>query len=1331
MDIIIIFIFLNIFQSINNDEVLYERSLDLENTHSLCMLNGNIFILHKNGVLVYNYNFTIILHSYDFEGNTLIASELDNNFTSLIQCNDNNKNYIFALINNKIYVFSSKGLFLFKINNVNLFSNFSTNVEIQYYSFLYYKYEDSIYYFIVSFINNHNLIQVKEFSININTHLFNELKTKTFGEKIISDSVACEITSYNDYENVLACFYIIENTSSIDIMLSMLNLENNFSLIIEKIVYQGYGNSNEKNFLIKSPMRKGKRIIFIAILNFGGNTLTSTSFDLDSLQAQTKGNLFSCSIGTNLININYLDIINTYIYSCKNSDGINFKIIKDISNISNYERTGSIKYLNCSNLISYDIIFPFLYKKYMVIGNFLCGNFSTELYNFPSYLIQEIQYIPSIEPDNEYIIYNYSSTTNPNTIDSTIQNTILNIVETTIPTTIYNNIQTTIPTTIYNNIETTIPTTIYNYIETTVPTTLFEPIITTIPSTIFNTHIIEIITTTIKTTLPSTNVSPIETEIKTTIASSSIYNEFCQLKKCLSCNEESLSSNLCISCNIKEDYYPSIKNGITNYFECYNQETKPKNFYFNEENKYYEPCFTNCKTCKFKGDKQVNNCTSCKKDYIFRPDVKNSTNCVENCKYYYYISYGKYSCTNNNQCPTQANLLIKEKKRCIDSCKNDDDYKYEFNYECIEKCPDEAEADEDNVCRLKNKKKCYLYSDYFLNVNYYELESSNFSKLITRYIKGFEDTDFHVDFYQSQNYSITIYKTLECLKELEMASTYINFGECYKKVQEAYNFTNRSLIILISDFFNRRILEYTSFYFFNPDNGVELPIDEVCKNQSFTIEKSLTYYSDIDIEKAKFFDKQNINIFNTSDVFYNDLCFFFESPNGKDVPLKERIKLFYPNVTLCDESCNNIGVNVTSMKAICECTLKNLLEETKDATKLVGLDFSSLIDSLSLDVMICYKTIFQYKYFIKCYGGMFSIFLIITQSICVIIAVRISIPKIRKVTFDLLGNYCSLLGSLKPKNMPPKKSIKLNLIDDSKHKSSNKKVVNRKSIKINTKKNFIKLDKRTKKSKSLIIKNKIISNKLNHSKTINIDNSMSLLNNELKLKNYLETSMDELDYDETLVREKRTFCKIFLDKLVIKQRIINLFYSKVWIIPKSIRTIFLIVMIDLYFVINAIFYNEEYISKLYHSNKKETLFSFVLRSLNRIVYTSAASSVLDFIISLFFPIENKIKKILIRKKNNISEMRTKVFRTINRIINNYWIFIGISYALTIFSWYYITCFNNVYPYLKIEWIKLSIFIIILMQIISILICFLYAVFRVLSIKCKSEKIYRISNYFSN
>ena len=92
-------------------------------------------------------------------------------------------------------------------------------------------------------------------------------------------------------------------------------------------------------------------------------------------------------------------------------------------------------------------------------------------------------------------------------------------------------------------------------------------------------------------------------------------------------------------------------------------------------------------------------------------------------------------------------------------------------------------------------------------------------------------------------------------------------------------------------------------------------------------------------------------------------------------------------------------------------------------------------------------------------------------------------------------------------------------------------------------------------------------------------------------------------------------------------------------------------------------------------------------------------------------------------------MRNKVFISMKNIINNYWIFILISYILTIFSWYYISCFNNVYPYLKMEWIKSSIFILFVMQIITLLGCLLFTFLRYLSIKCKSEKLFRISNYF--
>ena len=760
--------------------------------------------------------------------------------------------------------------------------------------------------------------------------------------------------------------------------------------------------------------------------------------------------------------------------------------------------------------------------------------------------------------------------------------------------------------------------------------------------------------------------------------------------------------------------------------------------FLNKITQYYEPCYSKCKTCKFQGNDEINNCTSCKKNYILRPDIADSTNCVKECKFYYYINFGQYLCTENNQCPTEASLLIKDKKRCIDNCTKDDTYKFQYNYDCLEKCPEETNADEENICRIINKKKCYLYSDYLINVNYKELESKQFDILVKRYITGFNDTDFHVDFYRSNNYSITIYRTMECLRELEMNTTIKDFGECYGKVQEKYKFIGRNLIILIADFFNGKILENTLFYFFNPDTGAILPIDEVCNNQSFTIEKSLAYYSEINMSQAKFFGDQNIDIFNTNDVFYNDLCFFFKSPNNKDVPLKERLLLFYPNITLCEDSCNNAGVNLTSMKAICECKLKELLDETKEATKLVGIDYTDLIDSLSLDVLKCYKTLFQYKYFINCYGGFISIILIIAQSICAIITARISVNKIRRTAFNLLGSYSNLLRSQTLVNNPIKKKVKrsysMKLVNDSKSVNNSKYKASQKSFKkpLKSEKKLL-FSNRKRSQKSMATINDKISNKKTKiskvNKNKNLNNSELYLIGDINLKEYLMTSMNELDFDELIEREKRPFCRMYFDRLLVHQMIIDLLFNNNWIIPKTIKIIFFIVMIDLYFVVNALFYNEAYIRDLYYLEEEETFFSFVPRSLNRIIYTSLASTVLDFIISLLFPTENKIKKILIRKKNNRREMRNKVFISMKNIINNYWIFILISYILTIFSWYYISCFNNVYPYLKMEWIKSSIFILFVMQIITLLGCLLFTFLRYLSIKCKSEKLFRISNYF--
>ena len=72
-----------------------------------------------------------------------------------------------------------------------------------------------------------------------------------------------------------------------------------------------------------------------------------------------------------------------------------------------------------------------------------------------------------------------------------------------------------------------------------------------------------------------------------------------------------------------------------------------------------------------------------------------------------------------------------------------------------------------------------------------------------------------------------------------------------------------------------------------------------------------------------------------------------------------------------------------------------------------------------------------------------------------------------------------------------------------------------------------------------------------------------------------------------------------------------------------------------------------------------------------------------------------------------------------------------TFVIFIISLYYILCFNYVYPKTQMEWIKSSVLIIIIMQILSILKCAYQAVFRFLSFSCESEKLYKVSKIFEN
>ena len=158
-------------------------------------------------------------------------------------------------------------------------------------------------------------------------------------------------------------------------------------------------------------------------------------------------------------------------------------------------------------------------------------------------------------------------------------------------------------------------------------------------------------------------------------------------------------------------------------------------------------------------------------------------------------------------------------------------------------------------------------------------------------------------------------------------------------------------------------------------------------------------------------------------MFYNDLCFHFESPNGRDVPMKDRIAKFFPNMTLCDPRCESKGVDLEKLKAKCECTSNNLMNN-KLMDNLYGqtiAEFMNILNSFNINVVQCIKDILDEEQFSKCIGGYIILTLLSGQFACMIKFLIEGLYSIRKYIFSLIDSFKMFMNKNKVGNEPPKK----------------------------------------------------------------------------------------------------------------------------------------------------------------------------------------------------------------------------------------------------------------------------------------------------------------------
>ena len=248
----------------------------------------------------------------------------------------------------------------------------------------------------------------------------------------------------------------------------------------------------------------------------------------------------------------------------------------------------------------------------------------------------------------------------------------------------------------------------------------------------------------------------------------------------------------------------------------------PEGYYLDLDDKIYKKCYDICKKCNYGGNEYNNNCTECKYDLILLNDLFNS-NCYNKCKYHYYFNdNNEYKCTENNKCPEEYKL-IKQMNKCINECKHDNIYKFEYNYFCYEKCPNNTIYEYDNIC--------------FKSEN--NISQEEFLKRIQDMIKNYYNASNEDLIFNNNGKTYTITTTFNQKNNIYINSTLIDLAECEIKLKEKYNISENSTLYMlkIDSFLTGYQIPKVDYELYYPifENETSILDLFICKNDNIYI----------------------------------------------------------------------------------------------------------------------------------------------------------------------------------------------------------------------------------------------------------------------------------------------------------------------------------------------------------------------------------------------------------------------------------------------------------------------------------------------------------------
>ena len=194
------------------------------------------------------------------------------------------------------------------------------------------------------------------------------------------------------------------------------------------------------------------------------------------------------------------------------------------------------------------------------------------------------------------------------------------------------------------------------------------------------------------------------------------------------------------------------------------------------------------------------------------------------------------------------------------------------------------------------------------------------------------------------------------------------------------------------------------------------------------------------------------------------------------------------------------------------------------------------------------------------------------------------------------------------------------------------------------------------------------------------DNQNKIIDNNIyNHLNYNDYELNHFTYSEALKIDKRTYLDYYFSLLKTKHIIIFTFYTNSDYNSKIIKIILFLFSFCLYFTINALFFNDSTMHKIYED---EGDFNFIYQ-IPQILYSTIISAFINIIIKYLSLSEKNIIEIK-KEKNDVIKKSSKILKC---LIIKFKIFYIIVFIFLILFWYYLSCFCAVYINTQIHLIK--------------------------------------------